>query len=100
MASSSSSPLIHPLLSNNTRISSRHASTCNFSSRRPLNKLKSTITAMAQPQRSAMQYNQVGDSNLVVSEITFGTVSFFLNYLNCVLVNLVSALLIVCYICF
>ncbi|KAJ0769951.1 hypothetical protein HanLR1_Chr03g0118181 [Helianthus annuus] len=70
---SSSSPLIHPLLSNNTRISSRHASTCNFSSRRPLNKLKSTITAMAQPQRSAMQFNQVGDSNLVVSEITFGT---------------------------
>ncbi|KAJ0803128.1 putative aldo-keto reductase, NADP-dependent oxidoreductase domain-containing protein [Helianthus annuus] len=76
MASSSSSPLIHPLLSNNTRISSLHASTCNFSSRRPLNKRKSTITAMAQPQRSAMQYNQVGDSNLVVSEITFGTMTF------------------------
>ncbi|PWA99115.1 NAD(P)-linked oxidoreductase superfamily protein [Artemisia annua] len=30
---------------------------------------------MAQPQRIAMQYNQLGDSNLVVSEITFGTVS-------------------------
>ncbi|KAK1430441.1 hypothetical protein QVD17_13164 [Tagetes erecta] len=75
-SSSSSSPLIHPLFSNTNRISSHHVSTCNFSS---LNKKKftsSTITAMAQPQRSAMQYNQVGDSNLVVSEITYGTMTF------------------------
>ncbi|XP_076902315.1 uncharacterized protein LOC143557030 isoform X2 [Bidens hawaiensis] len=31
---------------------------------------------MAKPQRSAMQYNQVGDSDLVVSEITYGTMTF------------------------
>ncbi|XP_076929429.1 uncharacterized protein LOC143593816 [Bidens hawaiensis] len=83
MASSSSSysPVIHPLLSNTNRISYHHAST---SFRCPINKsvnrnnkLKSTIiTAMAQPQRSSMQYNQLGDSNLVVSEITFGTMTF------------------------
>ncbi|KAK9059059.1 hypothetical protein SSX86_021678 [Deinandra increscens subsp. villosa] len=80
MASSSSSPMIHPLLSNINRISSLHASTslpcpCRTQIFRK-NKFASTITAMAQPQRSAMQYNQVGDSNLVVSEITFGTMTF------------------------
>ncbi|XP_076902313.1 uncharacterized protein LOC143557028 [Bidens hawaiensis] len=70
----SSSPVIqfHSLLSN----TNRHASTCNFSFRRPTNKFVSAITAMAKPQRSAMQYNQVGDSDLVVSEITYGTMTF------------------------
>ncbi|KAL7610272.1 hypothetical protein Lser_V15G13905 [Lactuca serriola] len=84
---SSSSPIIQPLFSNNnnnSRISSFNASTStsyfsfpssvrNFFNKK---KLATTITAMAQPQRSAMQYNQVGDSNLVVSEITFGTMTF------------------------
>ncbi|KAI3756705.1 hypothetical protein L1987_56527 [Smallanthus sonchifolius] len=76
---SSASPMIHPLLSNNNRISSHHASACYFSSPRQFvnkNKFASTITAMAQPQRSSMQYNQVGDSDLVVSEIAFGTMTF------------------------
>ncbi|KAD4178185.1 hypothetical protein E3N88_26776 [Mikania micrantha] len=77
---SSSSPLIHPLLTTNNRISSRHAYTCNFSLPScPLNKFINRhmlITAMAQPQRSAMEYNQVGDSDLVVSEITYGTMTF------------------------
>lgn len=89
---SSSSPVVQlqPLFSNNnnSRLSSLHASTSDFSLpssvRKFFYKKKSaaTITAMAQPQRSAMQYNQVGDSNLVVSEITFGTVSFFLFHQN------------------
>ncbi|GJV91782.1 NAD(P)-linked oxidoreductase superfamily protein [Tanacetum coccineum] len=74
MATSSSSPIVHPLLPNNKKISSHHASTCHlpFSGCRNLvgkKKLTTTITAMAQPQRSAMQYNQLGDSNLVM---TFG----------------------------
>ncbi|KAL8196063.1 hypothetical protein R6Q57_025063 [Mikania cordata] len=77
---SSSSPLIHPLLTTNNRISSRHAYTCNFSFPScPLNKFINRhmlITAMAHPQRSAMEYNQVGDSDLVVSEITYGTMTF------------------------
>ncbi|KAI3504086.1 hypothetical protein L1887_32630 [Cichorium endivia] len=80
---SSSSPIVQPFFSNNnSRISSLHASTSFFpmpsSVRKFFNKKKfaATITAMAQPQRSAMQYNQVGDSNLVVSEITFGTMTF------------------------
>ncbi|KAI3700545.1 hypothetical protein L2E82_45178 [Cichorium intybus] len=82
---SSSSPIVKvkPFFSNNnTRISSLHASTSYFplpsSITKFFNKTKfaTTITAMAQPQRSAMQYNQVGDSNLVVSEITFGTMTF------------------------
>ncbi|CAI9277661.1 unnamed protein product [Lactuca saligna] len=83
---SSSSPIIQPLFSNsnNSRTSSLNASTSTSyfsfpsSVRNFFNKKKfaTTITAMAQPQRSAMQYNQVGDSNLVVSEITFGTMTF------------------------
>nr|GEX80079.1 NAD(P)-linked oxidoreductase superfamily protein [Tanacetum cinerariifolium] len=80
MATSSSSPIVHPHLSNKL-ISSHHASTCHlpFSGCRSLvgkKKFAAAITAMAQSQRSAMQYNQLGDSNLVVSEITFGTMTF------------------------
>ncbi|CAI9277659.1 unnamed protein product [Lactuca saligna] len=83
---SSSSPVVQlqPLFcnNNNSRLSSLHASTSDFSLPSSVRKFfykkksASTITAMAQPQRSAMQYNQVGDSNLVVSEITFGTMTF------------------------
>ncbi|KAL4567490.1 hypothetical protein LXL04_023075 [Taraxacum kok-saghyz] len=79
---SSSSPVVQPLFSDSIRISSLHASTSYFSlpsSVRKFNnkkKLDASIRAMAQSQRSAMQYNQVGDSNLVVSEITFGTMTF------------------------
>ncbi|XP_024996115.1 uncharacterized protein LOC112529207 [Cynara cardunculus var. scolymus] len=78
MTSSTSPTITLPLLSNN-RISSLHASTCYF--KLPWNffnkkKFDSTITAMARPQRSAMQFNQVGDSDLTVSEITFGTMTF------------------------
>ncbi|KAI3692945.1 hypothetical protein L6452_32770 [Arctium lappa] len=82
MTSSTSPTIAHPLLTNNNRISSLHASTCYFKLPCPLrnffnkNNFSSTITAMAPPQRSAMQYNQVGDSDLTVSEITFGTMTF------------------------
>ncbi|PWA99109.1 NAD(P)-linked oxidoreductase superfamily protein [Artemisia annua] len=84
MASLTSSTITHPFLSNNNSnllISSNHVVSISFpGTRKMVGKKKknygATITAMAQPQRSAMQYNQLGDSNLVVSEITFGTMTF------------------------
>lgn len=81
MASSLTSSITHPLLSNNNSniISSNHVLSISFPGTRKLVG-KKNYAAMAQPQRSAMQYNQLGDSNLVVSEITFGTVSSFFIY--------------------
>ncbi|GJX05239.1 NAD(P)-linked oxidoreductase superfamily protein [Tanacetum coccineum] len=69
---------IHPI--NNNSILSHYVSTCHvslpFSGTRKKLVGKNTITAMAQPERRAMNYNQVGDSDLTVSEITLGTMTF------------------------
>nr|XP_043629070.1 protein tas-like [Erigeron canadensis] len=75
----------HPLR-NNASISPKYASSSNFffpSSLYNINnnnkkkKVRTMAAAASQhPQRSPMQYNQLGDSNLVVSEITFGTMTF------------------------
>ncbi|PWA77849.1 NAD(P)-linked oxidoreductase superfamily protein [Artemisia annua] len=75
MSSSNLLPInIHPILNNNP-ILSHYVSTCHVQGTRKLVG-RNSITAMGQPQRRAMKFNQVGDSDLTVSEITFGTMTF------------------------